>query len=345
MVDSGESEGQVAHVRRKRWPRRVGAATLGVALAFLLLPLVWPVPALTDTVPPSRLADEDSRFLDVDGVTLHYKEAGSLLAPQTVILLHGFGASTFSYRDQLPLLGDRAHVIAFDRPGFGLTGRPLPGDWTGIGPYGPEANADQVVGLMDALDIDKAVVVGHSAGAAVAVLAAVNHPDRIEGLVLEAPAIYQPAGPPAPLDLVLRGPQSRRIGPLLVRRLVADRSDSFIAGAYANADLVTAAVLEGYRLPLRANDWDKGLWEVVVARRSERPADVLSRISVPTLVIAGTEDAYVPLADSVRASKEVSGATLARIPDAGHIPHEERPEQFANEVFRFLDTLPSCFMG
>lgn len=341
-----------------RWLRRTLIALAVIACALLIVPLIWPVPPLEDTRDPQELAFPDSAFVEVDGVTLHYREAGSRLAPTTIVLLHGFGASTFSWRDQLPLLADRARVIAFDRPAFGLTERPLPGDWArgAPSPYSLEANADQVVGLMDALGIEKAVLIGHSAGGAVAVMTAAAHPERVDGLVLEAPAVFEARRTPGLLSALLQTPQARRIGPLFVRRIAGPGSDSLVKGAYYRSEQVTAGVLAGYRAPLKARDWDRGLWELIAAPRQTAPADSLDAVSAPTIVVAGDRDTFVTPANSRRVYEEllanwrrrtreetdVAEPRFVLMRDVGHLPHEEQPERFVTEVFRFLDTLPSA---
>ena len=326
--------------RRRRGWRLAGWAALGLllaaALAVLLVPLVWPVPPLRNTVPARELADADSRFVEVDGIEFHYKQAGPDSAPCTIVLLHGFGASSFSWRDTLPSLGGECRVIAFDRPGFGLTGRPLPGDRTGANPYSPEAHADQTVGLMDALGVEQAVLVGHSAGAAVAAQVAARHPARVSALALEAPAIYGDGGVPGWLGPLLRTPQARRVGPLFVRRLAGAQSDDFIRSAFADPSKVTAAVLEGYRLPLRAENWDRALWEFTAAPRSTDVAGLLPKLRVPALVISGGRDTFVPPTDSRRVADALPGAATFVLPDAGHIPHEESPEAFNRALRAFV---------
>ncbi len=326
--------------RRRRWLRRIGVALAALVALVVVVPLVWPIPKLEGVVEPERLAGAGSGFVTVDGVRVHYETAGSEMAPVTVILLHGFGASTFSWRDQLPLLGDRARVIAFDRPAFGLTERPLPGQWSGQSPYSPQANVTQLIGLMDELGVEKAVIVAHSAGAVVAVNAAAEYPDRIQALVLEAPAIYEARATPGLAGALLRTPQARRIGPLLVRRIASGGSDDFIRSAYYDEAFATAEVLAGYRLPLKAKDWDKGLWELIAAPRTSSAEDALKRVKAPTMVIAGREDTFVPFENSERVASAIASATIVGFDRTGHLPHEELPEQFANEVYRFLDALP-----
>mgnify|MGYP002389493430 CR=1 FL=1 len=86
------------------------------------MPLVWPVPPLEDTLPPVSLAGPDSRFIEIDGVSVHYEAWGIPPTPGTIdtafVLLHGFGASTFSWREVAGPLSERMPVVAFDRPAF-----------------------------------------------------------------------------------------------------------------------------------------------------------------------------------------------------------------------------------
>jgi alpha-beta hydrolase superfamily lysophospholipase len=91
-------------------------------VALLVGPFLVPVPPLAGTRPPDALADVNSRFVEVNGLRVHTKQAGK--GQPALVLLHGFGASTFSWREVLAPLAEVGTVIAFDRPGFGLTSRP-----------------------------------------------------------------------------------------------------------------------------------------------------------------------------------------------------------------------------
>jgi pimeloyl-ACP methyl ester carboxylesterase len=142
----------------KRW--RLWLVLCAILLAVLVGPLLVPVPPLTGTVPPEALVDDDSLFIEIEGLKVHYKTSGT--GQPFIILLHGFGASLFSWREVLPSLAEYGTVIAYDRPAFGLTERPL--TWEGDNPYSPAAQVELLVGLMDALDIERAILVGNSAG-------------------------------------------------------------------------------------------------------------------------------------------------------------------------------------
>ena len=307
----------------------------GVLLLVLVGPFLVPVGKAPGTSAPEALADPDGRFVELEGIKVHYKAFGEGEPP--VILLHGFGASVFSWRLVMePLAMDR-EVVAFDRPGFGLTERPLPGSWEGASPYGAQAQAAMTVALMDELGVRQAVLVGHSAGGAVAALVAETYPERVRALVLVAPAVYS-SGPPSWTQPLLRLPQVRHLGPLLARRLVGSL-ESILDRSWHDPGLITAEVREGYRLPLKVDDWDRGLWELLLAERvADLPAR-LGRIAVPTLVIAGDDDQIIPTGDSRRVADAIPGAVFREIPACGHLPQEEKPQEFLGLLLPFLQSL------
>jgi pimeloyl-ACP methyl ester carboxylesterase len=315
----------------KPWLRGLLIA-LGALLIILLVgPFLVPVPPLEGTVPPERLADPDSRFIEVNGITVHYKMAGS--GRPAFILLHGFAASTFSWREVIGPMSEWGTVVAFDRPGFGLTERPL--QWTGRSPYSPESQSDLTVGLMDALGIERAVLVGNSAGGTLAILTALTYPERVEALVLVSPAVYVGGGTPAWLRPFLNTPQMRHLGPLLARQ-IQDWGVDFARSAWHDPEKLTPEIWEGYTKPLRAENWDRALWEVTRASRPLGLETRLGEVRVPVLVITGDDDRIVPTQQSVRLAGEIPGAQLAVIPECGHVPQEECPGPFLEAVEAFL---------
>lgn len=316
----------------KRWQKLLFGILVFLLLALLLGPFLVPVPALTDTVSERELADPDSLFIPVGELTVHYKEMG--MGEPVFILLHGFGASVFSWREVMQPFSELGHVIAYDRPAFGLTSRPMPGEWRGENPYSPEAQAAIVIGLMDALGIEQACLVGNSAGGTVSVYTALTYPQRVSGLILVDAAIYN-GGSPAWARPLLGTPQMRHLGPLLARQIAAS-GDDFIRTAFHDPSLVTPQVLEGYRKPLRARNWDRALWELTAASRPLGLAERLGELSLPVLVITGDDDRIVPTEESIRLGGDIPGASLVVIPNAGHLPHEEKPEAFMQAVRAFL---------
>jgi pimeloyl-ACP methyl ester carboxylesterase len=310
-----------------------------VLLGLLLLvgPFLLPVPPLQNTVPPEQLADPDSLFIDVDGLQVHYKIAGQ--GEPTLVLLHGFGASVYSWHEVIAPLAEVGTVIAFDRPAFGLTERPMPGEWKGENPYSPEAQAELTVALLDELGVEKAVLAGHSAGGTIAALTTLRHPERVEALVLVDAAIYVQGSTPGWLRPLLLTPQMRRLGPLLIRSIVG-WGQAMISRAWNDPDRITPELLSGYKKPLQAENWDRALWEFVLASHPLGLDEQFDQIQVPVLVITGDNDLLVPAEESIRLSAELLDAEMVVIPDCGHVPQEERPEEFLQAVADFVAELP-----
>jgi pimeloyl-ACP methyl ester carboxylesterase len=316
---------------------RILLVTLGIVLLVLLVgPFLVPVPRLTDTLPPEQLADPDSQFVEINGLSVHLKTRGQPGA-HTFVLLHGFGASVYSWHAVLDPLSQYGQVIAYDRPAFGLTERPM--SWVGENPYGPQAQVDLLLGLLDHFNIRKAILVGNSAGGTVAMNFYLQHPERVEALILVDPAVYAGGGGPSWVRLLGKTPQMQHLGPLFVRSIQKSGLD-LIATAWHDPSKITQETWDGYTKPLKAENWDRALWYLTMAGQpSDLPAH-LAEFTVPTLVITGDDDRIVPTEQSIRLAGELPQAKLVVIPQAGHVPHEEQPAAFLQAVQQFMNSLP-----
>lgn len=313
--------------------RVIGIILAVLVLAMLVGPFLIPILPLTDTVRVEKLADSDSHFIEVNGLKVHYKQAGS--GRTAIILLHGFGASTFSWREVIGPLSQSATVIAYDRSAFGLTERPRPGEWTGANPYSPEAQVDLLFGLMDALKIERAILVGNSAGGAVAINAALARPERVQALVLVDAAVYGGGSSPAWLRALYQTPQMDRLGVLLARS-ISTRGMEILYSAWHDRSRITPQIIAGYRKPLQAENWDVALWQMTKASKpSDLPAR-LNQLKLPVLVVAGDDDRVVPTENSLRLAKDIAGTQLTVFKDCGHVPQEECPKAFLQTVEPFI---------
>lgn len=312
--------------------------TLIVLASFLFLvlvgPFLIPIRPLRDVYTPQSLADADSQFIEINQIDLHYKQMGT--GEPVFILLHGFGASTFSWREVMAPLAEYGTVIAYDRPGFGLTERPI--EWEGANPYTQESNIKLLLGLMDALGIEQAILVGNSAGGTVATAFTLAHPERVQALIEVDAAVYMTTPDSALLQWLLRTPQMDRIGPLITRQLGRGRSDQFLKSAFHDPSIIedNPEIFEGYIEPFTVENWDRALWMFTQASEPPNLAGRLGQIQVPTLVISGDDDRIVPLESSLRLAEDIPGAVLIVIEDCGHLPHEECPTAFMQAVDQFI---------
>jgi pimeloyl-ACP methyl ester carboxylesterase len=258
-----------------------------------------------------------------------------------VVLLHGFGSGSFTWGPAIAAgLLDGRPGLAFDRFGFGRSERPAPGD----GKAG-EANPYTVAGaaqLTEALIDKSAVLVGHSAGALVALATALRAPAKVRGLVLIAPAVLGTGGPPPPIDLLFRVPLARRWAPPFLRagRPLLGRS---VATAWHDPGRLHASGLAAaYAAAAREPGWAEGLVELTLAAdRAEAHAvvDRLADVHQPVLVIEGAHDRLVSKGDIGELTKRLAHATTIVVPDSGHVPHEEQPEAVVRAVTPFLEMI------
>lgn len=321
---------------KKGWKITLGV--LGVLLVLLLIgPFVVPIPPLEGTQAPETLAGPESQFIEINNLNIHYLEAGT--GTPVFILLHGFGASTFSWREVIEPLAEHGRVIAYDRPAFGLTERPL--SWEGDNPYTQESNIRFLLGLMNALEIEQAVLVGNSAGGTLATAFTLAHPNRVQGLVQVNAAIYQTRPDSPLLNWLFQTPQMNRIGPLVARQLAGGQGDAFIESAWYDPSPLEnkPEIIEGYRKPLQVNNWDRALWEHTKATRAPNLAENLTAIQVATLVIAGRYDQIVPLESSLQLAEDIPGADLVVLDQCGHLPQEECPTPFTDALLLFTNQL------
>ncbi len=315
--------------------KRTGLLFLAGGLTLLLAgPFLIPVPPLKGTFPPRELADEDSEFIAINDLEIHVKKTGQ--GEPVFVLLHGFAASLYSWHAVMEPLSRLGTVIAFDRPGFGLSEHPI--RWQGQNPYSAETQVELVTRLLDHYGVKQAVLVGNSAGGTVAMQMALAHPERISALILVDPAIYHGGGAPGWLQPVLASPQMRRLGPLVSRQILA-RGRELIKLAWHDPSRLPTEMEEYYLKPFKVENWDKSFWEFTLASRPTGLAHRLSELSMPTLVITGDDDRIVPTKDSLRLAHEIPHASLELIEQAGHVPHEEQPQVFMAAITSFLSQI------
>ncbi|HEX3187601.1 MAG TPA: alpha/beta hydrolase [Pyrinomonadaceae bacterium] len=272
---------------------------------------------------------EHSRFADVDGVRVHYQEAGDPHAP-ALVLIHGFASSTLVWSKVfLRLASAGFRVIAIDMLGFGYSGKPRNGEYTIAG------QAGILVGLLDRLKIQRATLVGSSYGGAVAVTCALDYPERVAKLVLigtvsnNRPLNYK-------LMRVFSSPVfGDVVSPLLIgsRRLLRRR----MKRVYDRHEWVLdERRVDARHLPLRASGTQRAIIRTVRGWDAERISREAHLIKQPTLLLWGENDSEIPLADGERLHEQIPGSRLIVFLNCGHIPHEEYPEEFTGVVADFV---------
>lgn len=310
-----------------------------LAAAILIGPFLVPVNSsgtMTKEEAAAELWGDRSEFVEVLDHEVHLVTAGNPDSDRLILLLHGFGASAFSFRDVLEPLAEHGFVVAYDRAAFGFTERPESWD---VNPYSAVGQLQVIDGLIERFGAGKEVVlVGHSAGGSLAAGYALDNQAKLSGLVLEAPAIYTTGGGPAWFNWVYDIPQLDHLGPLAVASIATSGLD-LLDRSYNDPSQITDEVLSGYTAPLNVKGWERAFWEFNKAPRSLGVAERLAELTMPVLVITGDNDLVVATADSIRLAAELPNAELVVIDQTGHLPNEEKPREFATAIIQYLSTL------
>jgi pimeloyl-ACP methyl ester carboxylesterase len=244
-------------------------------------------------------------------------------AAETVLLVHGYGASSASYAPVIAKLAERFRVLAVDLPGFGLSDR-RPGD------YSPEGLADVLARILDEKQVQKAHVVGHSWGSSVVLAFALRHPQRLDKLAVISAWIYDDQLLP-----FMRWARVRGLGEMLYGMFYRQNLGERLYLNFYDPSLVTQAVVdEVERQMARPGALAAALAAV---RGMKFREDDYKKIAAPTLILWGREDRVARLAFGERLARELPSAQLVVLGRCGHIPMWECTGETAGTLRAFLE--------
>jgi len=255
------------------------------------------------------------------GIKLPFVEQGDPEG-KAVLFLHGFAGSCHSFDQVLPLLPDSFHALVFTQRGHGDASQPLKG-------YRLQDFASDARGFLDIFGLQKAVVVGHSMGAAVAMKFALNYPNLTTGLIL------------AGSGLPKRGDQAvQDFWESTVSRLEEPVDPNFVRNFIENtiARPIPPAVFEklvrdGLKVP--AHVWK----EAYKNRMNEDFTSEIKKIQAPTLIIWGDRDKKTRRSEQEALLTGIPDSQLLVYQGTGHELHAEEPERFASDLFKFVENI------
>ncbi|AKG36361.1 alpha/beta fold hydrolase [Paenibacillus durus] len=255
-----------------------------------------------------------------EGVHISYSDQGQ---GEVIVLLHGFCGSAEYWEKVIPILSGSYRVIAPDLRGHGSSDAPL-------GAYTIEQMADDVLSLLDALDIPKVTLLGHSLGGYITLSFAQRYASRLTAFGL----IHSTAYP----DSIEAKEKRLKAVAAIGSQGITDFVDGFVPGLFApettesSPELLQRAREIGFKTP------PQGAIGAALAMR-ERPdrRDVISASELPVLLVAGEKDGLVPVERTFTSDKR--NVTKAVISGAGHMSLFEEPEQLADVIKDFAAVL------
>lgn len=270
----------------------------------------------------------ESHWHPVGDSALHYLDEGD---GPTVVLLHGNPTWSFSYRAVVRQLAQRCRCIVPDYPGFGLSGHP-----TGYA-YSPAEHAAAIGGLLDALGLERVHLVVQDWGGPIGMAVATEQPDRIAGFVIANTWCWEPTPSMWLFSKLLGGAvgrywilQHNLFADTLLRGSLAEATDRRVLDAYTAPFPDAASRIGTWRFPgaiTRDQTWIRRI-ERHLGAVGDRPAELLWGERDLLFSKPGFE---------ARWSRHFPDSASERIPDAGHVVQEERPDRVAAAVLRLLD--------
>jgi haloalkane dehalogenase len=260
-------------------------------------------------------------------LTMAYTDVGT---GEPVVLLHGIPTWSYLYRDVIPLLEPRCRVVAPDFLGHGSSDRRDRFDRSLV------AQTAAVLALLDQLEIERATFVGHDTGGGVALILAIDHPDRVARLVLANAVAYDswPIG-----DMIaLSDPRWRSKSPTEVADFVA----SGLADGIHHSERLTEAFRTGIVAPYSDREGQISLIRNASALNTNHTMALVDRhgeIRAPTLLLWGIHDPWQPYSDAERLAAEIPDARLHPLEASHWVPHDA-PDEFARGVLEFRPSSP-----
>lgn len=301
--------------------RRLVVGLLSLVLAAWLGLAAWGYWPGAPELPVEQLAVAEDRFVEAGGLRLRYRSWGEPAPGRpNLLLLHGFANSLQSFRALGPALGGDAHVVAVDMPGFGLSAKPAPHD------YSNEAQAAAVKAFARRIGLGSYVVVGHSLGGAVAEHLALQSPE-VTGLVLLNPGILS-------TGVGAFGKLGFFPMPRVSARMFADREfrAMLLRKSYVDPSIVTEQVVDDLMLGARAEGYLAGMSSMMGQYAEGREVPLLAQLRVPTLIVWGAQDRNKPPGEAQQLQSMIAGSRLVEIAHAGHYVHEEAYAEVAAAI-------------
>jgi pimeloyl-ACP methyl ester carboxylesterase len=289
-----------------------------IALAFIAFILLAALYLWTPDKSKAELekiyGSPQTAYVSALGVNLHYQDTGPSKNAIPILFLHGFGASLQTWDTWAQALSEDYRVISIDLPGFGLTGE----DPSGI--YTDQRSVEVLEAFLKELNIPKVVLVGNSMGGKLAWQFTARYPNQVSKLVLISPDGYASPG-------IQYGKKTEV--PAIADLYRYFFSKMFLAmnlkPAYADPNTLNDALVNRYYDLMLA----PGVRGAILGRMQQTvlqdPVPSLSSIQVPTLLIWGEKDAFIPISNSNDYLKVMPNAKRVSLPNIGHLPQEEQP--------------------
>ena len=279
-----------------------------------------------------KYANSDSKFIKVDGMSVHYRIEGLAQDSIPLVLLHGTGASLHTWDGWVNALKTERKIIRLDLPAYGLTGPNPTSD------YSQEYYAGFINEFLSKLGVKQCIIAGNSLGGSIAWNFAVKYPEKVSKMILVDAGGYAIKSKSVPIAFQVAGlPVIKNLFKYVTPRSIVQKS---IENVYSDKSKVTEVLVDRYfELSLREGNRqafidrmsefrNKGIINIATAK--------IKDLKMPTLIIWGDKDLLIPLEVGEKFHADLPNDTLVVFKNLGHTPMEEDAGKTVAVVKDFL---------
>jgi pimeloyl-ACP methyl ester carboxylesterase len=276
-----------------------------------------------------KYAPAPSAFIEIDGMSVHYRIEGNEADTIPLLLLHGTGASLHTWDAWVAALKGEQRIIRLDLPAYGLTG-PNPERDYSLGKY-----ADFIAHFLAKIKVKRCDIAGNSLGGGIAWNVASKYPDLVQKLILIDASGYPIHSKSTPIAFQLaKIPVIKQVFTVITPRFIVEKS---VLNVYTDKSKVSDALVDRYfELSLRAGNRQAFIDRMSGGLVETNAAQRIAALQQPTLILWGEEDLLIPVENAYHFHDDLPHDTLVILKNIGHVPMEEAPEPSVAAAKAFL---------
>jgi len=276
----------------------------------------------------NKYTNEQSKFINIQGVYVHYRDEGNQNDSIPLVLIHGTSSSLHTWDSIVPALVGKKRIIRLDLPAFGLTG-PHPQRDYSINFYNQFIDA-----FLNAIGVQQYIIAGNSLGGSIAWNQALAYPNKVKQLVLINSGGYPKKNEKGNIGFKLAS--TPVVGDVLLKFTPRGIIRKSVEDVYSDKAKVNEVLVQRYfDLLLREGNRNATL-DIFKQRIIFGSSERIKNIKTPTLIIWGEDDQLIDVSNAYLFEKDIQNSQLVIIPKTGHVPMEENPSAFLAALNKFI---------
>ncbi len=275
----------------------------------------------------NKYTNEQSKFINIQGVNVHYRDEGNQNDSIPLVLIHGTSSSLHTWDSIVPALVGKKRIIRLDLPAFGLTG-PHPQRDYSIDFYNQFIDA-----FLNAIGVQQYIIAGNSLGGSIAWNQALRYPNKVKQLVLINSGGYPKKNEKGNIGFKLAS--TPVVGDVLLKFTPRGIIRKSIEDVYSDKTKVSEDLVQRY-FDLLLREGNRQATLDIFKNRKFGGSEKIKNIGTPTLIIWGEDDQLIDVSNAYLFQKDIRNSQLVIIPKTGHVPMEENPLAFLAAFNKFI---------